>query len=293
MAMSIVLAWSTAAPGVAAQQPPTDRAIILIAGDIAAKGADTGHAATARLIERRQGVVMTAGDNAYPRGTYKQFRFRYDPTWGRFLDRTRPVPGNHEYLTRGAAGYFRYFGRRAGPHGRGYYTFKVGAWRVFALDSEQCLMKVGCGPGSPQYRWLKRELARSQARCQLAVWHHPRFSSGSHGNGPAVRPLARLIYGAGAELVVNAHDHLYERMAPARPNGSPDPLGVRQFIVGTGGAPLHGLGTPAPMSEVVDASTWGILRLRLRKDSYEWRFIPVAGSAFTDSGSGSCHDSPR
>jgi acid phosphatase type 7 len=274
----------------ASEAPAT--ATVIVAGDIA--GCAWRHdSATARLVDAIPGIVMTAGDNAYQTGTYRQFRDCYHPTWGRFRDRTRPTPGNHDWATAGAAGYFRYFGRLAGPPGRGYYKFDAGEWRVYALAGD-CRAVGGCRDGSPQYRWLQRELAAHPRRCVLAVWHQPRFSSGVHGSSSATKPLLRLLFRAGAEVVVNGHDHLYERFAPARPDGTVDRVhGIRQFIVGTGGAPLYHFREPfAPNSRVRNASTHGVLRLTLKADRYAWEFIPVPGKTFTDDGSGRCHGRP-
>lgn len=267
---------------------------VLLAGDIAYGTAESKEAETADLVESRSGLVITAGDNAYPLGTKEQFLAYYAPTWGRFRSRTRPTPGNHDYGTPGATGYFKYFRWRAGPSGRGYYSFKAGSWRVFALDSEACKTSAGCGPGSPQFKWLKEKLAGSRERCTLAVWHTPRFSSGEHGGEPRVGPLQRLLYKNGAEIVVNGHDHNYERMAPARHTGAIDrKYGIRQFVVGTGGAPLRAKGATAPQSRVFQADTWGVLQLKLRPDSYNWKFLPIEGQSFEDSGKGRCHGRPK
>jgi hypothetical protein len=271
-----------------------DVTTVLLAGDIADGTPESREADTAALVAARRGLVVTTGDNAYDSGTYEEFLTKYDPTWGRFLERTRATPGNHEYFTPGAAGYFRYFGERAGPAGRGYHTFRAGTWRVVSLDSESCKAAGGCGPGTAQHTWLKRLLARTTERCTLAVWHSPRFSSGYHGDEPRVAPLLELLYRDGAEIVVNGHEHWYERLAPARPDGRVDGRhGIRQFVVGTGGAELRGPGDrTAAHSRVFEARTWGVLQLRLHEDSYAWRFLPVAGQTFTDAGSGRCHGRP-
>jgi len=273
---------------------------VLIAGDIASCDGN-GDSSTARLIEENNGLVMTAGDNAYPLGTSAQFRDCYGPTWGRFLDRTRPAPGNHDWATPGASGYFGYFGKRAGPKGRGYYAFDLGEWRIYVLASDLCFRGAGearddssCGPGTDQARWLRADLAARPRDCVMAVWHHPRFSSGPHGNSSKPFPLLKLLYDAGAELVINGHDHVYERFGRARPDGTPDAeSGIQQIIVGTGGAGLYGLRSrTAPNSEVRSSSTYGVLCLRLEPGSYGWRFLPVAGGSFTDRGSGACHGAP-
>jgi alkaline phosphatase len=274
--------------------------VILVAGDIA-KGTPTSQEhATADLVAARSGLVMTAGDNAYESGTLEEFRTFYHPSWGRFLDRTRATLGNHEYRTPGAAGYFAYFGWRAGPRradgsGVGYYAFKHGPWLVLALDSETCRRKPGCGPRSAQHRWLRRKLAEVPARCSLAVWHRPPYSSGVQSNDRHVLPLLRVLYENGVDILVNGHDHHYERFAPARPDGTRDRrFGVRQFIVGTGGAPLRPRGSDVPAhSEVFGSDVHGVLKLTLRHGRYDWQFLPVTEGAFSDSGSGRCHGEPR
>ena len=273
---------------------------ILIAGDIAQGSTGSQESATANLVAGRSGLVMTAGDNAYPDGTYAEFLAHYDPTWGRFRKRTRPTPGNHDYQTARAAGYFRYFGWRAGPrlpngNGRGYYAFSAGSWLVLALDSEACYRSQGCRRGSPEYRWLAQKLASSEKRCAMAVWHRPPFSSGYHGDQSNVRPLLRVLYRHGVEILVNGHDHDYERMAPARPDGEIDAgFGVRQFVVGTGGADLRPQGPDVvPHSRVFQSTDHGVLRLKLRKDGYDWTFLPIEGRTFEDRGSGRCHGKPR
>ena len=268
--------------------------IVLVAGDIAKGTAASGEEQTARLVERRKGLVMTVGDNAYEDGTLAEFYEHYEPTWGRFMNRTRPTPGNHDYYSPGAQGYFDYFGWRAGPRRRGYYSLKQGNWWIYALDSEVCETDVGCGPGSPQYRWLKRKLAKDNAFCSMAVFHTPLYSSGMHGNEPRVRPLVKLLYKAGAELIVNGHEHDYERFAPARPWGKTDwKKGVQQIIVGTGGAPLRARGPKkVTHSRVFSAKAWGVLKLGLSRKSYTWKFLPVEGETFTDKGERRCHGRP-
>ncbi len=287
--LSLVLLGAVTA-GPAAAEPRT----VLIAGDIAYGTAGSGEALTARLVERHGGLVITAGDNAYQKGTRAEFESYYAPTWGRFLFRTRATPGNHEYKTPGAAGYYDYFRWRAGPDRRGYYSMKVGNWRVYALNSETCKTAEGCGPGSPQYTWLRKSLASHGAFCSMAVFHTPRFSSGYHGDDKRVRPLYKLLHKAGAELIVTGHEHNYERMAPTRPDGTIDwKKGVQQIIVGTGGAPLRPEGAAkAPQSRVFSDDAWGVLRLRLFKSSWSWKFLPVEGETFTDKGSRKCHGKP-
>jgi hypothetical protein len=274
--------------------------VVLIAGDIAHGTTTSQEAATADLVERYSGLVMTAGDNAYPHGSHNDFRTKYEPTWGRFLSRTRPTPGNQDYQTPGAAGYFEYFGSRAGPRssngrGRGYYSFKVGRWLVLALDSEACVRREGCRRGSPEHRWLSRTLANSGARCTLAVWHRPPWSSGAAGQGDddRMRPLQRLLYRHGAELLVTGHAHNYERLAPARPDGTVDlRFGIRQFVVGTGGADLLPAAGRIPLRRAPQSPPHGRRRLTLRWGRYHWEFLPIAGQSYDDTGSGRCHGKP-
>ena len=198
------------------------------------------------------------------------------------------MPGNHEYLTRAANGYFSYFGAAAGDPATGYYSFDVGAWHVVALNSN-CSAVGGCASGSPQERWLRADLAAHPAACTLAYWHHPRFSSGEHGNEPAYDAFWRDLYAAGADVVLNGHDHDYERFAPQDPSGGSDlARGVREFVVGTGGKNHYRFLTLQPNSQVRDATTFGVLELTLHRTSYDWRFLPEPGKTFTDSGSAVC-----
>jgi ABC-type transporter MlaC component len=266
-----------------------DGVVLVAAGDIASCVGE-GDEATADLLDRLDGVVVTLGDHAYEAGTPIEFAACYDPSWGRHKARTRPSPGNHDYLTPGASGYFEYFGAAAGDPGRGYYGYDLGAWRVIALNSN-CDEIGGCGAGSPQERWLREELAANPRRCTLAYWHHPRFSSGPHGSDPVYDAFWRALYERGAEIVLVGHDHTYERFAPQRPDGSRDPVrGVRQFVVGTGGGGHHGFtGPPIANSEIRNDDTFGVLKLTLYPASYDWEFIPVAGRSFADRGRSSCH----
>jgi len=259
--------------------------VLIGAGDIA--DCATGAAMdTARLIEGIRGVVFTAGDEAYPEGSPEDFAECYEPSWGRFLDRTLPTIGNHEYITPDAAGYFGYFGSRRGSPGRPWYSLDIGAWHVVVLDSDCDI--VGCGPGSVQLTWLEADLGSHAARCTLAIWHHPRFSSGGHGNGEEVAPFWRALMAAGADVVVNGHDHDYERFAPQTPGARlARATGIREFVVGTGGASLRQFHRIKSNSRVRMA-THGVLRLTLRPTSYTWRFLGTDGS-IGDRGTTSCH----
>jgi acid phosphatase type 7 len=251
------------------------------AGDIAQCNSNAED--TARLLDTIGGTVFTTGDNAYFHGNRENYRECYEPTWGRHKARTRPTPGNHEYESPGASAYFEYFGFNAGPPGRGYYSFDLGAWHAIALNSN-----IGVQRGSAQGAWLSDDLEASSAfRCTIAYWHHPLFSSGPNGDGASMRDFWRMLYDAGVEIVLNGHDHLYERFEPQDPDGRPDPArGIRQFTVGSGGANLYGFATPRPNSQI-RLSAYGVLKLTLSTDAYEWEFIPVSGPR--DSGSGRCH----
>jgi acid phosphatase type 7 len=252
---------------------------------------------TSNLLDQKNyAAVLPLGDLQYENGSLANYLLSYDLSWGRFKQITRPVPGNHEYGTGGAAGYFDYFngiGNPSGPagdEGRGYYSYDVGDWHLVALNSN-CGSVGGCGAGSPQETWLRQDLAANQSSCTLAYWHHPLFSSGSYRPGiTSARPLFRALYENDAELVLNGHDHNYERFAPQDEAGNPDPArGVRQFIVGTGGKSNYGQGAPIANSEARNSDSFGVLELTLHPAGYEWRFVPAAGDSFTDSGSAQCH----
>jgi hypothetical protein len=264
------------------------------AGDISICGSNTRDSATALLVNgilsaSSSAIAFTAGDSVYPTGSASWYAACYQPTWGAFKSRTRPVPGNHDYYgSSTASGYFGYFGAQAGPSGRGWYRYDAGAWRIYALTSE-CVRGSRCYVR--QYRWLAADLANYPHQCVLAMWHRPRFSSSAgHGSSTRMAPVFKLLYNRGAEIVLSGHDHDYERFAPTDPTGSPAPAtGLRQWVVGTGGAALYGFSAALPASQVRDSSSHGVLRLDLRAGGYDWQFIPVAGDSFTDSGSGTCH----
>ena len=250
---------------------------------------------TAELLDRIAGTVFTAGDNAYPDGSARNFQSCYDQSWGRHRSRTRPSAGNHDFRTSGGSAYFSYFGAAAGPPSRGYYSYDLGAWHIVVINSN-CGDVGGCQAGSPQETWLREDLAAHPIRCTAAYWHHPMFSSGRHGGDPkATRAIWNDLYAAGADVVINGHDHDYERFAPQDPSGARDPRrGIREFVVGTGGADLRSFRrSPGANSETRDDRTHGVLKLTLHSRSYDWEFVPVEGGAFTDSGTAPCHAAPE
>jgi hypothetical protein len=281
-----------------AAAPPTapqpDNEILLGAGDIAdcanVEGAgSTSGEATAKLLDRISGTVFALGDNVYESGTEAEFEECYESGWGRHKARTYPSVGNHEYYTTDASGYFNYFGAAAGNPDEGYYSYDLGEWHVVVLNS-MCENVGGCQDDSPMLRWLEEDLAANPKTCTVAYWHHPLFSSGYHGNNVNMRPAWDALYAANVEVILNAHDHDYERFAPQDPNGVADSeQGIREFVVGTGGASLRSFKEIKPNSEIRNADTHGVLKLTLHSTSYDWKFVPVAGKIFTDAGSGSCH----
>jgi hypothetical protein len=253
------------------------------------------------LVNGGFAAVLSLGDTQYYCGGYSAFTQSYDPSWGRVKSITHPVVGNHEYMTSGgtdcnsanagATGYFKYFGSAAGTPGQGYYSFNVGAWHLIALNSN-CSDAGGCGSTSAQYKWLQADLNAHPNVCTLAYWHIPLYSSGGRANANT-KPFWQLLYAAHADLVLNGHDHIYERFAPQTSTGTLDQAkGVREFVVGTGGADHTTITTVAANSQLRNASTFGILKLTLHASSYDWQFVPESGATFTDSGSQNCHASP-
>ncbi len=295
---------STTTSGGAGTTTDTDRGsfiVVMAAGDIACDPANTAgndsgrrgegdvcrHYSTAELIEAEgPDAVLALGDLQYELGLAEAFAASYGPTWGRFKDITYPVPGNHEYAS-GGQGYHQYFASRAGEAGKGWYSFDLGGWHFVALNSN-CGAVGGCGPGSPQYQWLDHDLATASARCTIAYWHHPRFSSGLHGDDPQLGPLWELVYDRGVDIVLTGHDHNYERFAPLDASGARVDSGIRSFVVGTGGKDLRPMGELDPASEAHNTDAAGVLKLVLQPGSYSWEFVPVPGESYTDTGTGTC-----
>jgi 3',5'-cyclic AMP phosphodiesterase CpdA len=260
--------------------------VLTAAGDIGDAGnPDTPQIQTAALIDRIDPeAVLTLGDNQYPDGTLQSFLRSYDPTWGTFKYKTYPTTGNHEYRTPNARGYFRYFGDRAHPRHGGYYAFDLGSWHLLAVNSGRGRIS------SAQLEWVERNLRQNHASCELVYWHHPLWSSGTkHGGEPLMRPLWKVLFAAGVDVVLNGHEHNYERFAPMRPSGRWDPKnGVRQFVVGTGGgAEITPFG-PAIRNSQVRVARYGVVKLKLSALLYKWAFIRTDGKV-VDRGFDRCH----
>lgn len=262
---------------------PSAPQVFVGAGDIAMCDA-TGDEITSQMLDGIAGTVFALGDDAYPSGRTEDYRDCYNPSWGRHVVRTRPAPGNHDYESAGAAPYFQYFGGNAGVSGLGYYSFDLGSWHIISLNSN-----IPAQLTSAQGEWLRADLETYRNfNCTLAYWHHPLFTSGANGDSVEMRDLWRLLYDAGADVVLSAHDHDYERFAPQDPDGRPDPSrGIREFVAGTGGGTLRPFVSVHANSEIRIAQTYGVLKMTLQNGGYQWEFIPASGPS--DSGFAPCH----
>ncbi len=288
-------------PSSALTVPPRDpsAAVVVAAGDIA--DCPAGHQdETAALVERiAPDAVLTLGDTVYPNGSLDDFLDCYGPSWGRFRSITRPAVGNHDYHAAHAGPFYAYFCGAAGPPFRGYTSFDIGTWHVVVLNSN-CGPDIdlpegtsdefgGCGPDSPQAKWLRDDLRAHPNRCTLAMMHHPRFTSSRYGNHPFVQDLWSVLYEGGVDVALGGHAHLYERLAPMTPDGTiDDARGIRSFVVGTGGRYLVPFGNTVAGSERRDNESFGVLRLVLRPDSADYAFVAVEGRVI-DEGSFACH----
>jgi acid phosphatase type 7 len=291
--LGVLLALTLGGGGGTQQSAPGGSAVLLAAGDIA-ECDHQGDEETARILaDYPTAAIQTLGDNSYQHGTLAEFKSCYDPSWGQFKDRTRPATGNHDEATKNAQGYWDYFGEKGGPYDKYYYSYDLGSWHVVVLNSD-CWRVDGCAIDDPQAEWLRHDLEQNSALCTLAVWHRPPFSSGRYGR-PAetarVRPLWQVLYEQGADILLTGHEHSYERFVPMNAQGSrDDPRGVQLFVVGTGGGNLRPFENPPLQTTVIrQDNTWGVLKLDLKPTGYDWRFLPVAGGSFNDSGSGQCH----
>jgi len=270
LALVLVAAATASSAGPAAAPAATLYAV----GDIASCNS-AGDEKTARLLQGTRGPIAALGDLVYPNGTEKDFRRCFDPSWGRLAPRMRAALGNHEYNSGTAEAAIARFHLPA----NGWYSYRLGAWHVVVLNSN-CKHVGGCDRESPQWRWLRADLAAHPARCTLAYWHHARFSSGLHGSTASMAELWSLLAQAHADVVLAGHDHHYERFAPRS--------GIRSFVVGTGGAESYPVLFTIPGSVVHEAGIFGVLRLRLGVGRYGWRYLPAGGATFTDAGSGTC-----
>jgi len=273
-AFGAVVGLATALLFVGAVGTATGPATLIAVGDIASCSS-TGDEQTAALVAGLPGPIAVLGDIAYDNGTAADFANCFDPSWGSLVPRIRATLGNHEYNTGTAAVAIDRFKLPA----RGWYSYSLGAWHVIVLNSN-CSKVGGCDRGSHQWRWLQADLATHRTRCTLAYWHHPRFSSGAHGSDVAYAPIWDRLARAKADVVLQGHDHDYERFAPIQ--------GIRSFVVGTGGASHYPTLLPRPGSVVRNADTFGVLRLTLRPAGYDWKFLPVGGGSFTDAGTALC-----
>jgi hypothetical protein len=314
----LFVAWATAlllGPSVTQSAAVSDP-VVAAAGDIACDPTNSnyngglGTSSNCRqkytsdlLVGASPSAVLPLGDNQNYCGSLAAYQQAYDPTWGRVKSISHPAVGNHEYLAsgggsrgtlgcdptnEGAAGYFDYWGAAAGQRGQGYYSYEIGAWHVIVLNSN-CSEAGGCSASSPQGAWLKADLAAHPAACTLAYWHIPLFSSGGRASSNS-RSFWDALYAAHADVILDGHDHIYERFAPQSPTGAADPKGIREFIVGTGGENHTSIAAVAANSEVRETTTYGVLELTLHPGSYDWNFVPEAGKTFTDSGSATCQN---
>ena len=285
-------------PATTAAQPPatttdqpaatttaSDEGVVFVgAGDIANCDVIGGARSTASLLDNIPGTIFTLGDHAYPNGTMKDLKTCYEPTWGRFKERTHPVIGNHDMLANKGQPYWEYWGDRAGPDKLGYYSYELGAWHIIAMNSE-----IDASDRSPQMQWLRDDLSKHNTECTLAYWHTPVYSSGPHGGTYQMRDAWKVLYESGADVVLASHDHIYERFAPMDGKGKVDnERGMRQFLVGTGGGGVYLIKRVAPNSEVRDNTTYGVLKLTLKPGKYDWEFVAVSAQKFKDSGAGTC-----
>jgi len=298
--IQLVVAYSTAPPP-PPPPPPPNSVIVAAAGDVACDPADANFnggsgtttacrqkATSDLLVSGGFAAVLALGDLQYESGTAAAFNASYDPSWGRVKSITKPAAGNHEYQTAGASPYYAYFGAAAGDPAKGYYSYNLGAWHVIVLNSN-CTI-VACAVGSAQEQWLRADLAANPTACTMAYWHHPRFSSGSHGSDTATAAFWQALYEANADLILVGHEHDYERFAAQNPSAVADAArGIREFVVGTGGKSSGSFGTVRANSEARMTGTFGILKLTLRSDGYDWQFVPEAGRTFADTGSTACH----
>jgi hypothetical protein len=269
---------------------PIPDVVIAAAGDIS-NTSISGQKITAGLIQGAGfDAVLTLGDNQYNDGALAAYNNYFDKTWGKFINKIHPVPGNHEYNTTGAKGYYSYFGEAAGDPKKGYYSFDLGAWHIVAINSNSECGAVPCNAGSAQEKWLRKDLAAHPRKCTLAYFHHPLFTSGEHGGAKVMQPIWKALYENDVDLVLNGHDHDYERFGPQDPSGAADAKkGIVEFVVGTGGTGFRTFPTVQKHSLARQAKWFGVLKLTLKKAGWDFEFVGEAGSTFKDKGSDQCH----
>lgn len=284
----------TATPEPTSTPSPTPAPVTLVgAADVSYCGEDwLGDEESAKVLaavieQHPEAQIFVAGDNVQGVGMMAEYLNCFTPTWGQFKDRIHPAPGNHDYMTDQGAPYYTYFGEQAGEAGQGYYSYDLGEWHIIALNSN--CNDIGCREGSRQMAWLRQDLENNNKRCTMMYWHHPRYSSGLAGSYGSVYDFWAIGLEYGVEMVVSGHDHGYERFAPQDNDGNASPVGIRQFVVGTGGAYLRDWGEVKPNSEIRDNETHGVIKFTLYPDSYAWEFLPSDDGPLTDSGSGVCH----
>jgi hypothetical protein len=254
--------------------------VLLAVGDIGTCD-DTNDDSVARLPAQLPGSIALLGDDVYPDGGLADYEQCFDPSWGPLRPRIHPSQGNHDFESSDASGYYDYFGAAAGTAHEGWYSYDLGTWHVIVLNSD-CPSVGGCGKSSPQVAWLKADLKAHPAVCTLAYWHHPRYSSGEHGDDPRTEVMWQVLAAAGADLVLSGHDHDYERLAPVD--------GIRSFVVGTGGHSLIPfIRAPIPQTELRVDDSYGLLALDLGATGYSWQFVPIPGDELHDQGSATCH----
>ena len=270
----------------------SDDPVLLAVGDIGDCNTDNDEK-IAKLMEKIPGTIALLGDTVYENGTWEEFMNCFDPAWGKLKSRIKPAVGNHEYHTKNAESYFRYFGKSAGDFGKGYYSYNLGTWHIIALNSQICAVDKNC-INSEQIRWLIKDLEKYKSyKCTLAYRHHPRFSSGANSSDVALGPFWEILYKNGVDVILSGHDHDYERFAPQTPQGIKDEIyGIRSFVVGTGGKSLEDFSKNANNSEVRNNLSYGILKLSLGLGKYSWEFLPTEEKTFSDNGEGICHDAP-
>jgi len=257
------------------------------AGDVSICG-QTGDDQTAAILMNQvgHGLFFVAGDSSNENGNMYEYQNCFSPSWGNLLPNLRVVPGNHDYYSNPVENYWIYFDGVAGEPGKGWYSFEHGDWHIVMLNSN--CGYVGCGPSSEQIAWLKQDLENTSSDCSLAIWHHPRFNSGIAGNADWLYTFWDVLYEQGVDVIVNGHDHHYERMAKINPKGEIDPnLGIRSFVVGTGGASFYAIDQVQPFSEIRITNQFGIIQFTLNPASYTWQFINVNGEIM-DQGEDTC-----